>query len=184
MNTKYLITAFLLLLATIAAAQRPNIPKIAVYVSVGDALGLTEKHTVPNVASSKQDMQSQVLHIKGLYQLNTAFAFGLGAGYEVPGSSSYAILPIYASAHYHPIQKHKNFFLYSDLGYGIKLNISYPGLHYEIGVGYQLMVLRHFGFVFNAGYNLKQLRNQYDDYIDRNYNTSRHSLTLSAGILF
>lgn len=127
-------------------------------------------------------MHGNSLRLSALYTFAPAWEAGLGMGadrYEEPG---YNTFPLFAVLHCAPLKKHRPLYSYTDIGYALKTGNSTPGLTWNIGFGYKLMLKKHFGFNFQFGYNLKQFKN---DYLpsENGKHFQRNSLSFGAGII-
>ena len=160
--------------------------KFRYYLSFDYSYGLRENSKEWTLTSNNSNMRSYSLYFKGLYFLNDHLALGAGLGADALRKPQYTTFPVYTAVHFYPLTNRK-FFVYSYIGYGLNTKISNPGLHFEVGTGYQWMFRKHFGLGINAGYNLKQMRVEYIDE-DQNHSEmlfhTRHSLSAGLSIIF
>ncbi|MDR1116293.1 MAG: hypothetical protein LBL33_09175 [Tannerella sp.] len=175
------IIAMLCLFAKGIYAQEAS--KFNVYFTYKHSVGLLEKNVI---RKRTQDLYGNALLVKGMYSINELVAVGAGFGADVLEMPHYSTFPLFASVQVSPF-KHRKLFFYNDLGYSLDTEISYSGLHEELGVGYKLMFRKHFGLSFNLGYNLKQMQNiliEHENGRKKMSFTTRQSLSAGFGFVF
>ena len=180
--TIIIITVFCLSLSDLFAQNHHS--DFNVYMTYSHSFGLREKNVIWNL-NRNDGLYANSFHIKGMYRIYEFFSCGIGFGADALRQPRYTTFPIYASIQFNPIY-YSNWFLYNNIGYSLNSNISYPGLHYEAGIGYQWKFKKHFGIFLNAGYTLKQMQNikiQYENKTEL-ANTTRQSLFTGFGFIF
>ena len=91
---------------------------------------------------------------------------------------------------YKAIEKVPDLYLFSDLGYALKVGDFTKGFTGNIGIGYTHMFKKHFGLNFQIAYNLKRFNDIptiiYDANLQETHygttNSTRHSLSFGVGI--
>jgi len=198
---KILFTLGLGILCVSASFAQENSPKVNVYLSYSQVYGFKEKNVFWNLNGFDDGLKTNSFHVKGMYRINMLISCGIGFGLDesshrtislLPGYDlsfkTHSSFPVYASVHFYPMRGLDGF-LYSNLGYSLDTKISYPGVFYEAGIGYQWLFRRHFGLFLTAGYNFKQLRNvRMHEFLGESNvkltHTTRQSLSLSFGFIF
>ena len=153
-------------------------------------LGLTERGDLHKSNRSDLKMYGNSIHLSGLYNLDQQWAVGIGLGFDRYENVGYNTLPIYATCHFAPLQHVPSAYIYTNLGYAIGGSDFTKGMLFDLGLGYKLMLKRHFGFNFQLGYNLKDFRRKMD-VLESNGTTHkksfsqwRNSISFGAGIIF
>lgn len=142
-------------------------------------LGLSENFFGYTLSRGDAKMYGHSLHISALYRLTSKFAIGAGMGADHYANPDYNTFPLFATAHYAPLSRTPDVYLYSNAGYGIIKGVNaVGGLLWDIGVGYKKMVRKHFGWNFQCGYNLKEFG------FDEGDSNWRHSISLGVGLIF
>ena len=148
-------------------------------------LGFSEKGYDYHILRNNYHMLGNSLHLSALYDFTPSLSIGAGIGsdrYEEPG---YNTFPVFATVHYIPVKNHiPNAYLYTNLGYALKGEISRRGWLYDIGIGYKKMFRKHFGLNFQFGYNLKQFKIPYYYPVPKDRSSIRHSLSFGFGFIF
>jgi hypothetical protein len=183
----YFLGAIVLLLSTNSLAQS----KFNTYIDYHYQIGFSEKGDAWDLTRKDINMYGNSLHISEMYSLNNKTELGVGIGadrYENPG---YNTFPIFASVHYSPFKSIPKLYTYTDLGYSFKSTNANSGILCNLGFGYKKMLKEHFGFNFQAGYNLKQFKTNYysfdmnsNQYYDNATTQTRHSISLGFGVIF
>ena len=94
---------------------------------------------------------------------------------------------------YSPIRKVHDVYLFSDIGYALKIAQDYnPGFTGKLGFGYVLQVTNHLGVNFQVAYDFKDFQKiptiSYDEENQKNIyydsNSIRHSISFGVGVTF
>ncbi len=124
------------------------------------------------------------------YDITRRWSAGIGIGLSRYTNLDYNTMPVYATVRYKAIEKVPDLYLFTDLGYALKVGDFTKGFTGNIGIGYTHMFKKHFGLNFQIAYNLKRF-NDVPVYIYNvesqetryfNENTTRHSLSFGVGI--
>ncbi|MDR1203723.1 MAG: hypothetical protein LBL58_19105 [Tannerellaceae bacterium] len=181
---KLLLVLFLVLKATQTYSQ----DKFHVHVDYNYLLGLYEKGDFWTI---KSDLNGFDVNIAGMYDFNERLSAGIGIGAEKLNTPEYTIFPVFAKVAYSPIRSTEKPYVFTRLGYGIGTKISNPGFLFNPGIGYKLMLRKHFGFNFMLGYHCQSVRYDIVVYNDegaiaakRTGLNSRHSLSFGIGFIF
>ena len=142
--------------------------------------GLAEKVSINRHTDTRSDykMGGNSLTLAARYDVHPKVSVGAGFGL-----SRYT-LPIYVTLRYKPIEKMKDAYVFTDLGYGIDSEEDdfTPGVLFNLGVGYTKMFAKHFGVNFQLGYNLKQFKYTHSNI--PNLEATRHSVIFGLGLTF
>jgi hypothetical protein len=152
----------------------------------GYMIGLAERGGAYHIDRALYNMHTNSLRLIGVYRLQGPFSLGAGAGMERYQEPGYNTLPVFATLRYTPLIRFPRGYVYTDVGYSIKTSTLTPGLLWDVGVGHQWMLRRHFGLKAQVGYNLKQFRMEYwtSELAPVTVSQWRHSLSLSVGLVF
>lgn len=157
------------------------------------SLGMSEKFAGNTYNRDSYKMGGNLLQVAARYDIATQWSVGIGMGlarYTEPDFNTY---PLFATSRYKPIRKLPQAYLFTDLGYGLKLaDDSNPGFSGKLGVGYTWMLMRHFGLNFQIAYDLKNFRDittaYYNEATDKTEfyksNSTRHSISFGIGLTF
>jgi len=183
MRKKIVLVIFVVLgLQNIFAQSR-----LSAELDLGYMIGFAENGSSYKITRSSYKMCTNSIRFSGVYHFTNTLSTGIGAGserYETPG---YNTLPIFALFRYAPLPFFPKGYVYTDLGYSIKVSSAYTsGLLYDLGIGYQWMLHKHFGLKAQIGYNLKQFKTDYQssELSGEKVTQWRHSLVLSTGLVF
>ena len=101
------------------------------------SLGMSEKFAGNTYNRSSYKMGGNLLQVAARYDVATQWSVGIGIGlarYTEPDFNTY---PVFATLRYKPVRKLPQAYLFTDLGYGLKLaDDSNPGFSGKLGVGY------------------------------------------------
>ena len=154
-------------------------------------LGLSDCGDVGDFSRKDMDLYGHSLRLSGVYSFFPQLAMGIGIGADrYPPHNT---LPVFATVHYNPWESNP-FYLFGNVGCGIKTETALSGLLVDAGLGYKMMFKKHFGLNFHFGYNLKQFNMDIHNYIfedgyiyyeDTTSGTqTRHSLSFGVGLIF
>ena len=124
------------------------------------------------------------------YDITEKWSAGMGFALSRYTNLDYNTLPVYATVRYKAIEKVPDLYLFTDIGYALKIGDFTKGFTGNIGIGYTHMFKRHFGLNFQIAYNLKRFNdiptyiNDIDSQATRfTYaNSTRHSLSFGVGV--
>lgn len=155
--------------------------------------GFNERASGHNYTWNDADLYGNSLRLTALYDINRLFSVGGGIGvdrYEPDPT----MMPIFATLRYRPLTKPalKEFYAFTDLGYSPLSNGSgttASGVIWNLGIGWQKMLRRHFGLNFQLGYNLKSASEP--DFVadgpvirEGSGHITRNSLSVGFGLVF
>ena len=123
-------------------------------------LGLTDRGYLHKSNRSDLKMYGNSIHLTGLYNLNQKWSVGAGLGLDRYENLGYNTFPIFVTSHFSPLEHIPSAYLYTNLGYAVGGEAFTKGMLFDLGLGYKLMLKRHFGFNFQFGYNLKDFRRE------------------------
>ncbi len=137
-------------------------------------------------------MHSKSLRITEFYSLTETINLGLGVGVDKFYNPMYNIFPVFGSVQYMPLKGNNNIpYLFSNVGYGLPLQIVNYGLMTDLGLGYKLVNSKQFGLNVQFGYNYQQTLIEVEITPQPSKFTgnpivfqNRHSLFLSLGVVF
>ncbi len=163
-STKLKSIAMACLLMASSEAMAQNDARFHMELDYGYQLGISEAlHSYDYHATS--GMSGHALTINALYNIRPDMTVGAGFGlnrYTTKGNGGVNTMPLYATFRYRPLATHRGAYIYTDAGYGLlskKEGSTFAaGFLGGIGVGYQLMLRRHFGLNFKLGYDLHQFK--------------------------
>lgn len=109
-------------------------------------------------SATRHGMMGFTFRLAALYDFTPAITAGVAGAVNLqryPVHENFAFLGI---IRYRPIVKHRNFFLFGDVGYAPSFGSeSIPrGWVFNTGAGYCVMFRRHFGLSLQLGYMLNQ----------------------------
>lgn len=157
------------------------------------SLGMSGKIAGYTYNRGSYKMGGNLLQVAARYDVATQWSVGIGMGlarYTEPDFNTY---PMFATLRYKPVRKLPQAYLFTDLGYGLKLaDDSNSGFSGRLGIGYTWMIMRRFGLNFQIAYDLKNFRDittaYYDEATDKTEfftsNGTRHSITFGIGLTF
>jgi hypothetical protein len=186
MNTaaKLLFVLFFVLKATQTYSQ----DKFHVHVDYNYLSGFYEKGDFWTIKSGLSGFD---INIAGMYDFNERLSAGVGISAEKQYDPEYTIFPVFAKVAYSPIKSTEKPYVFTRLGYGMNTKISNPGLLFNPGLGYKLMLRKHFGFNFMLGYHFQSIQYDIIVYNDEGVTVSkktglnsRHSLSFGIGLIF
>lgn len=153
-------------------------------------LGLCEKIMGVTLKRGQYKMGGNSVQLSSRYDITPRWSAGMGIGLSRYTNLDYNTLPVFATVRYKAIEKVPDIYLFSDLGYALKVGEFTKGITGNIGIGYTHMFKKHFGLNFQIAYNLKRFNDVpvyiYD--VDShethlfNENSTRHSLSFGVGI--
>ena len=146
--------------------------------------GLTGKVGSKTDTRSDYNMGGNSLTLAARYDVHPKVSVGAGVGLARYTQRYFNTLPIYATLRYKPIEKVKDAYVFTDLGYAIdsEKDDFTPGVLFNLGVGYTKMFAKHFGVNFQLGYNLKQFKYNHSNIPD--LKSTRHSVIFGVGLTF
>lgn len=157
------------------------------------SLGLSENFAEYTYNRGSYKMGGNLLQVAARYDVATQWSIGIGMGlarYTEPDFNTY---PVFATLRYKPVRKQPQAYLFTDLGYGLKLgDDSNSGFSGRLGIGYTWMIMRHFGLNFQIAYDLKNFCDittaYYNEAMDKTEffksNSTRHSISFGIGLTF
>ena len=133
---------------------------------------------------SDYNMGGNSLTLAARYDVHPKVSVGAGVGLARYTQRYFNTLPIYATLRYKPIEKVKDAYVFTDLGYAIdsEKDDFTPGVLFNLGVGSTKMFAKHFGVNFQLGYNLKQFKYTHSNI--PNLEATRHSVIFGLGLTF
>ena len=146
--------------------------------------GLAGKVGSKTDTRSDYNMGGNSLTLAARYDVHPKVSVGAGVGLARYTQRYFNTLPIYATLRYKPIEKVKDSYVFTDLGYAIdsEKDDFTPGVLLNLGVGYTKMFAKHFGVNFQLGYNLKQFKYTHSNI--PNLEATRHSVIFCLGLTF
>ncbi|WP_315358951.1 hypothetical protein [Prevotella nigrescens] len=146
--------------------------------------GLAGKVGSKTDTRSDYNMGGNSLTLAARYDVHPKVSVGAGVGLARYTQRYFNTLPIYATLRYKPIEKVKDAYVFTDLGYAIdsEKDDFTPGVLFNLGVGYTKMFAKHFGVNFQLGYNLKQFKYNHSNIPD--LKSTRHSVIFGVGLTF
>lgn len=148
--------------------------------------GLAEKVSINRHTDTRSDykMGGNSLTLAARYDVHPKVSVGAGFGLSRYTQGYVNTLPVYVTLRYKPIEKMKDAYVFTDLGYGIDSEEDdfTPGVLFNLGVGYTKMFAKHFGVNFQLGYNLKQFKYTHSNI--PNLEATRHSVIFGLGLTF
>lgn len=120
------------------------------------SMGMSEKFAGNTYSRGSYKFGGNLLQVAARYDVAIQWSVGIGMGlarYTEPDFNTY---PVFATLRYKPVRKLPQAYLFTDLGYGLKLaDDSNSGFSGKLGVGYTWIIMRHFGLNFQIAYDLK-----------------------------
>lgn len=159
------------------------------------SLGISQKALGKTIYRNDMEMHGNSIHVSGLYNINRQYGVGIGLGLDIY-SPSPTTLPIYGTFRYRPFDKinFNDLFVFTNIGYGIPANDDdslSSGFLFDIGLGWQRMLRKHFGLELQIGYNLKQFRATKHEYAEggsyqvaSKFSAWRNSISFGFGFVF
>lgn len=156
------------------------------------SLGLLEKGQIWNYNRNDAEMYATALRITQLYSLNKNLNVGLGIGVDKFYKPMYNTFPVFSAVQYMPFSyKNSIPYFFTNIGYGLPVQIVNPGLMTDFGFGYKLVNSKQFGLNIQFGYSYQQILAEVEispqpaniignPVVFQN----RHSLLFSLGIVF
>lgn len=153
-------------------------------------LGLCEKIMGETLKRGQYKMGGNSIQFTPRYDITRQWSAGIGIGLSRYTNLDYNTMPVYATVRYKAIEKVPDLYLFTDLGYALKVGDFTKGFTGNIGIGYTHMFKKHFGLNFQIAYNLKRFNDipvyVYDvDTHETHYlngNSTRHSLSFGIGV--
>lgn len=153
-------------------------------------LGLCEKIMGETLKRGQYKMGGNSVQLSSRYDITRQWSAGIGIGLSRYTNLDYNTMPVYTTVRYKAMEKVPNLYIFTDLGYALKVGDFTKGFTGNIGIGYTHMFKKHFGLNFQIAYNLKRFNDVpvyiYD--VDShethlfNENSTRHSLSFGVGI--
>lgn len=168
-------------------------PKCHVDLDYCYNLGFSEKYVGRHYGRSAYKMGGNSLRIATRYDISNKLSAGAGVGLDRYTETDFNTMPVFARLHYSPFEKGQNVYMFSDIGYALKVAQDYnPGFTGKIGFGYLLHITKHFGMNFKVAYDFKDFRKistiSYDEGNDKitfyDSNSLRHSVSFGVGVTF
>ncbi len=153
-------------------------------------LGLCEKMLGRTLKRSQYKMGGNSIQFTPRYDITQRWSAGIGIGLSIYSNLDHNTMPVFATTRYKAFKTIPDMYLFTDLGYALKVGDYTKGFTGNIGVGYTHMFKKHFGLNFQIAYNLKRF-NDVPTYIydvDKQEtrftyeNSTRHSLSFGVGI--
>lgn len=197
-NTNHIMRKLIIsiiLIVSSFAVKASSVPKLQFGVDYHYNLGITQRLMGVTVNRGDLKMYGNSLHFSLLYNLSPRFTTGVGIGFDSYRPSANT-LPVFATVRYRPIRntKLKDIYCFSNLGYSIPDeddDVLSSGFLFDLGLGWQRMLRRHFGLNLQVGYNLKEFRankHSYNEtsleYETTKFNVLRNSLSFGIGLVF
>lgn len=182
--------AFAILLAVCCLTTAKGQGKFHFDIDYHYNLGLCEKIMGQTLKRDQYNMGGNSIQFTPRYDITRQWSAGIGIGLSRYTNLDYNTMPVYATVRYKAIEKVPDLYLFTDLGYALKVGDFTKGFTGNIGIGYTHMFKKHFGLNFQIAYNLKRF-NDVPVYIYNvesqetryfNENTTRHSLSFGVGI--
>lgn len=185
----FIVTIVTTLISVTTLAQS----KLHMDLSYQYSLGLSEKFAGLTYGRDSYKMGGNSLQVTARYDIAARWSAGIGMGvarYTEPDLNTF---PVFATLRYNPVRKLPQAYLFTDLGYGLKLtDDSNPGFSGKLGIGYTWMIMRHFGLNFQVAYNLINIRDidttSYDEATNEvtffKSASTRHSISFGIGLTF
>ena len=181
-SLKKILLLLLILLSINAKAQC----KFHVDLDYHYYFGLAEKVSINRHTDTRSDykMGGNSLTLAARYDVHPKVSVGAGFGLSRYTQGYVNTLPVYVTLRYKPIEKMKDAYVFTDLGYAIesKKDDFTQGALFNLGVGYTKMFAKHFGVNFQLGYNLKTFSHPYGDMPA--LKATRHSVIFGLGLTF
>ncbi len=153
-------------------------------------LGLCEKMMGQTLKRSQYKMGGNSIQFSPRYDITPRWSAGIGIGVSIYTNLDHNTMPVYATVRYKAIEKVPDLYLFTDLGYALKVGDFTKGFTGNLGIGYTHMFKKHFGLNFQIAYNLMRFNDIpvyiYD--VDShethlfNENSTRHSLSFGVGV--
>lgn len=156
-------------------------------------LGFSENFIGKHYGRDDYKMGGNSLRLAARYDISIVLSAGVGIGLERYTEPDFNTFPIYATLRYSPLEKDHRAYMFSDVGYAVKIAEDfYPGFTGKIGVGYVIPIAKRFGINFQIAYDYKDFRKittiRYDEESRQNifYDSSsiRHSISFGVGVTF
>ena len=138
-------------------------------------------------------MGGHALQLAGRYDVLPQLSAGLGVGAARYTEFDFNTFPVFATLRYKPIKSLRQAYLFTNVGYAVKItDASTPGFTGKLGIGYTVMLARHFGLNFSVAYDYKDFRHietdvdnpSTGDYDVVYKNCNRHSVSFGVGFTF
>ena len=101
------------------------------------SLGMSEKFAGYTYNRGSYKMGGNLLQVSARYDVAARWSVGIGMGLARYTEQDFNTYPVFATLRYKPIRKLPQAYLFTDLGYGLKLtDDSNPGFSGKLGVGY------------------------------------------------
>lgn len=185
------ILALFVVCLTVEAIQAQS--KFHVALDYYYNLGLSEQFVGRHYGRGDYEMSGNSLRLSANYDFVPAWSAGAGVGMDRYTEPSFNTMPIFATLQYAPLKKARNAYVFSDLGYAIKISDDFhPGFTGKLGIGYKLILAKHFGLNFRIAYDFKDFRKIRTTYFDEasqqgvsyDSNSKRHSVSFGVGMTF
>lgn len=189
-KSRFVQVAFAILLAVCCLTTAKGQSKFHFDIDYHYNLGLCEKIMGQTLKRDQYNMGGNSIQFTPRYDITRQWSAGIGIGLSRYTNLDYNTMPVYATVRYKGIEKVPDLYLFTDLGYALKVGDFTKGFTGNIGIGYTHMFKKHFGLNFQIAYNLKRF-NDVPVYIYNvesqetryfNENTTRHSLSFGVGI--
>ncbi|OAV71118.1 hypothetical protein Barb4_00867 [Bacteroidales bacterium Barb4] len=118
----------------------------------------------------------------GIYDVNRRLSAGAGINAEKI-KFRHSAFPVYGTVRYSPLNNHLEPYVFANIGYAVGSDISNPGILFIPGIGYKVMLRKHFEFNFTLNYSLRgyNYSKKTDGFKSNEYD---HSIGLGAGFIF
>lgn len=156
-------------------------------------LGLSQRFAGHTMSRKDFSMGGHALQLAGRYDVLPQLSAGLGVGAARYTEFDFNTFPVFATLRYKPIKSLRQAYLFTNVGYAVKVtDASTPGFTGKLGIGYTVMLARHFGLNFSVAYDYKDFRKVEADIenpstgdYDVAYKTcNRHSVSFGVGFTF
>lgn len=167
MTMKPLLTALMLALIPVLGVMAQARREARFHMELDYSYQLSVKDRLHGYgALETEGGYGHTLTLNALYTVSPDVTVGIGSGIlrtYVKGGGNLYSLPAYATVRLHPWEAHRNLYGFADLGCSLIDGNSdghfAGGMLGTVGVGYRLMLRRHFGFNVRLGYDVRQTRN-------------------------
>lgn len=166
--------------------------KMQTQIDLRYSIGLLEKGQIWNYNRNDAKMYATALRITEFYSLNKNFNIGLGIGVDKFYKPMYNTFPLFGAIQYMPFSYKSSIpYIFSNIGYGLPVQIVNPGLMSDFGFGYKVVNSKQFGLNIQVGYSYQQILAEVEitpqpSNIIGNpvVFQNRHSLLFSLGVVF
>jgi hypothetical protein len=150
------------------------------------SVGISERGDLYNIDRHDSKMYGNSLRLSAVYSFSKKFDSGIGVGADRCENPGYNTFPIFGILRYFPFSQNHNPYVYTNVGYAINTSNSNPGAMWDLGVGYQKMLRKHFGLKMELGYSLKNIKGDLlmEGTTIGSVSQTRNSLSMGLGLIF